>query len=164
LILQYEARVLSRLEYKTAAWYHASDYLLRLVDGVQESLAEHVGVSAKDLFLNWNLAPLSDRRDMAMLGMMWKVVVLRGNPVLGKFLRVQPGSRWKLLSVWDQLTNSVTRRSLFGLIEVWNELPEAVVAVGSVSTFQAKLQALMRFQAEHGFGWRDFYSTRDVVL
>ena len=69
MIHLYKAKVLSYAEYRTAAIYHASESLLQKVDHVQESFFEDIGIDAINALLYFNLAPLSLRRDIAMLGL-----------------------------------------------------------------------------------------------
>ena len=58
----YKARLLSFIEYRTPAVYHACSSRLSRVDRIQERFLKEVGLSAEDALLNFNLAPLSSRR------------------------------------------------------------------------------------------------------
>jgi hypothetical protein len=49
------------------------------------------------------------------------------------------------------LLSDVARWSLFGLLEVWNELPAEVIETSSVGALKGKLQHLMDFR--HHEGW-----------
>ena len=71
LIGLFKSKVLSFLEYRTAGIYHATDGALRPLDQVQEAFLEKLGVSPKEALMNFNLAPLSTRRDIAMLGVIY---------------------------------------------------------------------------------------------
>ena len=62
-------------EYRTAAIYHASTSLLQLVDRVQESFLEEIGIDDVTAFCDFNLAPLSLRRDIAMSGLIHRTVL-----------------------------------------------------------------------------------------
>ena len=69
LIHLYKATVLSYCECRTAAIYHACTSLLLLVDRVQESFLEEIGIDDVTALCDFNLAPFSLRRDIAMLGL-----------------------------------------------------------------------------------------------
>ena len=52
-------------------------------------------------------------------------------------------------------------RSALGLISVYDALPDRLVAVGSVSEFQASLQAIVKEREAAGCeDWADTFSTR----
>ena len=65
----YKSHVLTYLESNTAAYYHAAQTHLSLVDHVQEVLLRELHVTEEEALLHYNLAPLSTRRDCAMLGL-----------------------------------------------------------------------------------------------
>ena len=66
LVLKYKARVLSYLEYRTAAVYHAADSVLETVDKVQRGFVKRLGLTEVDALVEFRLTPLSCRRDMAI--------------------------------------------------------------------------------------------------
>ena len=68
LVLQYKAQVLSYIEYRTPAIYHAADTHLDKLDAVQCRFLKEVGVSPLEALVDFHLAPLCARRDIAMLG------------------------------------------------------------------------------------------------
>ena len=78
MIILYKSHVLSFIEYRTAAIYHARRDVLVRLDRVQEKFLEDVGISSQDALLHFNLAPLASRRDMAMLGMIHRTVLRKG--------------------------------------------------------------------------------------
>ena len=93
-VLQYKARLLSYIEYRTPALYHACQSHLGRLDAVQRSFLKEVGLSDTDALLRFNLAPLSSRRDMAMLGVIHRAVLGLGPKQLHKF------SKCKFLSLF----------------------------------------------------------------
>ena len=157
LINLYESHILSFIESGTPAYYHAAPSILKLIDGVQDEFLEAIGISRKDAILHFNLAPLCTRRDIAMLGILHKVV-----------LGVAPGPFYKLISRCvsslrsygfhngvpfhnKQLQDDVgscspvmLKRSLFGLVFIYNRLPQEIVDAKSVQIFQRKLQCIFK--------------------
>ena len=58
LVTLYKAQILSYIEYRTAAIYHACDTSLQALDHVQEKLIEAAGMSAIEALNECKLAPL----------------------------------------------------------------------------------------------------------
>ena len=87
LVLLYKARVLSYLEYRTAAVYHAMDTALLPLNAVQERFLRKVGVSELEALMVFNLAPLATRRDMAMLGVVHRAALRKGPSHFWKFFQ-----------------------------------------------------------------------------
>ena len=70
--------MLSYIEYRTAAIYHACSTSLAVLESVQTKLLEAAGVTELEALLNFRLAPLSARRDMALLGLIHRTVLGKG--------------------------------------------------------------------------------------
>ena len=75
LIQTYKTQVLSTIEAATPAIYHAPPFFLGAVDRVQDRLLEELELTSLDSLAHFNLAPLSSRRDMSMLGLIHRVVL-----------------------------------------------------------------------------------------
>ena len=78
IINLYKAKVLSYAEYRTAAVYHACVSLLDKIDNVQRSFLNDIGINELTAFMDFNLAPLNLRRDIAMLGLIHRTVFGQG--------------------------------------------------------------------------------------
>ena len=74
----YKSQILSFIEYRTAAIYHACQSALDLLDDIQEKVLKVTGASKVEALNEMNLAPLSVRRDIAMLGIIHCAVIGRG--------------------------------------------------------------------------------------
>ena len=83
----YKSKILSFVEYRTAAIYHACSSHLDAMDAVQRRFLRVVDVSERDALLQYNLAPLSIRQDIAMLGLMHRTVLKQGPPHFQQFSR-----------------------------------------------------------------------------
>ena len=153
LLTLYKSHVLGYVEYRTPALYHASTSVLQPLDKLQTSLLRDLGLSEVEALEHFNLAPLETRRDIAMLGVVFRAVLNKGPPQLRGFFKrtdSQGGTRssdWhsKQLKTYcngDHL--EVLQRSVLGLIEVFNLLPTALVeGAKKVNNFQAQLQELV---------------------
>ena len=101
LVHLYKARILSFMEYRTAAIYHGNSTALEQVDNVQRRLLKSAGISMENGILFFGLALLNARRDMAMLGLIHRSVLGLGPEHFSKFFRRtdstrHPGGREKL--------------------------------------------------------------------
>ena len=162
---QFKSHVLPNLEYPTPATYHASASNLNKLNAVQwpflrdMSVSEEVALTDK----SFNLAPLSMRRDIAMLGVIHRAVLKQGPKQLHKWFfvvtpGVKPGTRScvqksRSHQVFDYMNGSqseLLRRSAFGLTSVYNSLPEKTVLAKSVKAFQRELQAEAKRSVENG--------------
>ena len=154
----YKSRVVSFIEYRTAAIYHASDSVLKPLDEVQQRFLRDVGVTNEEALAIFNLGPLPVRRDMAMLGMIHRTVLGRGPPQLEQFFlhdlaaparatRVTRRHHHHLREWVDGRQLEVVKRSALGSVSVYNLLPQAIVDASSVPIFQSKLQSLLKHLA-----------------
>ena len=80
MVLQYKTHVLGIVESVTAGIYHAGSSILAPLDRVQTTFVHNFNIDTIDAFMNHNLAPLSLRRDIAMLGFLHKCVLQGAHP------------------------------------------------------------------------------------
>ena len=78
LIMLYKAHLLSFIEYRTPAIYHATRDILQRLDRVQSKFLEDVCMSEEEALMNFDLAPLRTRRDIAMLGVIHRTMLGKG--------------------------------------------------------------------------------------
>ena len=168
LMMYYKSEVLGYIEGFTAGIYHASPYVLQMVDDVQSSFLASLDMSEEVAFKRYRLAPLCTRRDIAMLGLLHRVV-LRSAPEPLRSLF--PLARSTLFEHGfgrgpchtKQLADPIMpghsacfKRSLFGLVAVYNQLPSDAVACNTVKAFQAALQRLL--ESKLGMNdWRNYF-------
>ena len=121
------------------------------------------GITELDALLHFNLAPLSVRRDIAMLGIIHRCVLGDGPPQFSKYFeldtgydsgystRLAEGKHSKHLKKLRTTSSSeVMKRSILGLIAIYNMLPEEVVMCSETSDFQTALQDLVKIRAVAG--------------
>ena len=163
LVHLYKAQVLSFVESSTPGLYHAAPTVLDRVDRVQRRLLRELGLDELQALLNFRLAPLPSRRDMAMLGALHKVTLGLAPPQLAAFFppRVRPANLYErqrlryLRPLHDKQLHTdcgitatdVMRRSLFGLVHAYNQLPQRVVDQKTVKGFQRCLQDALKAYA-----------------
>ena len=99
IIGTYKAKLLSYLEYRTPTIYHADASKLEKIDGIQKRLMNEVGLTEVDALLEYHLAPLATRRDIAMLGVIHRSVLGLGPVQFQHYFRpngavTNPGGRY----------------------------------------------------------------------
>ena len=168
LVNLYKAQILSFIEYRTSAIYHACASSLALLDNLQNRLLDAAGLSKLEALTEVKLAPLAVRRDIAMLGVIHRSVLGRGPRHFQSFFKANEYARreclgkhrLQLLPLPDDATDFMLpgsrpaeyiQNSAFGLINVYNELPACVVeASPCVPSFQKALQELVISRANAG--------------
>ena len=177
LIHLYKAQVLSFMEYRTPAVYHACSTLLGKVDRLQRRFLRALGVSDEYALSEYALAPLASRRDMAMLGVIHRCNLGFGPAHFKKFFRRREHTerrfvtrsesrrhRWQLEDPRDGSHSELLARSIFGLIGVYNLLPSRIVEEQSVQSFQRALQCVFKEQAAVFLdGWTVLFSPRQPM-
>ncbi len=173
MVQLYKSQVLSFIEYRTPGIYHACDSHLQVLDRLQESFLRDISVDTMDALLQYNLAPLSTRRDIAMLGLIHRTVLGKGPPQFSRFFFLEPlpvrrvstrsRSRAHFRRIHEHLKGRYldkVKRSCLGLASVYNILPPEVVAPNCVSSFQCCLQDLVKSQVLRSGEWSQLLSPR----
>jgi hypothetical protein len=173
LISLYKSHVLSFIEYRTSAIYHASTTVLSQIDNVQARMLRIADVEDLEALFAFNLAPLRTRRDLAMLGVVHRAVIGKGPRQLSAFFS-RRGSTWasrtrmqgsrhgmQLEEYRNGDQTEYIRRSVLGLVTIYNLLPCFVVHAETVSIFQSRLQDVLKERALAGCAdWAETFSPR----
>ena len=163
LISLYKSHLLGFLEYRTPAIYHATRGVLSRLDRLQARFLEKSGINEVEALMEFNLAPLCTRRDIAMLGLIHRTVLGKGpQHFQGLFSQVSlHAGRPVVKDMRTTLKHPLVRRSALGLAAIYNLLPASFVRAPSVSTFQSRLQEYVKARACAGCSdWRDSLSQR----
>ena len=139
LMIQYKQQVLTYIEYRSGAIYHATATVLRQLDRLQDKFLRDLGIAPEAALMDFSLAPLSMRRDIAMLGILHRAAIGEGPEQFREYFYRKPHS----LNLHDALEGKTAtllmRRSIWGLVKVYNSLGGAR-ACKSVPDFQKLLQ------------------------
>ena len=134
-----------------------------------------IGITELEALGHFNLAPLSVRRDIAMLGIIYRSTLNdAGPPQFATYFYLEPardtGHATRLTDARHsrQLkehrttdSSELLKRSIFGLTAVYNLLPEEAVQFDTVKDFQGYLQELVLIRAISGCNdWQDTLSPR----
>ena len=163
MMTQFKTHILCILESCVSAVYHAADSALKPLDRIWGSFLDEIGLTPEASFLEFNMAPLCVRRDIAMLGMLHKCTLQTAHPRLQELFPSAPQAdhlrrtRSQHLKHNRQLVElckgnflEIMRRSVFGLVRVYNLLPHEVVWTKTVQDFQKSLTELLRSRCESG--------------
>lgn len=182
LVKLYKAQVLSYVESKTPAIHHAAPSVLDAIDRIQRRFLREIGLDETSALLRHKLAPLSARRDIAMLGLLHRVSHGRAPSPLLDLLGTSPHARAARGAVTRgaslrhgrQLVDYISRgghtetlrRSTFGLVTVWNFLPAEVVDKKCRKAFQKQLQRCLMNRALRNpdADWPHFFLTDARVM
>ena len=159
LMKLYKAHVLSYIESWVPGYFHASASILANIDRVQSRFLRSVGLSEEEALVKFRLAPLSMRRDIAILGFLHRVVLgLTSSQIAQLFPIAEPRNlasdqiaaqargltRRHNKQISDRVTTRSTeqfKRSIFGMVQCYNSLPQCIVDAPSISGFQSSLQS-----------------------
>ena len=95
MVLLFKSHIISFLEYRAAAFPHASSSVLAPRGNVLDRFLRDVGLSRKDALLRFSLAPLSSRRDIAVLGLIHRSALGLGPRMLQRFFSAASSpARW----------------------------------------------------------------------
>jgi len=163
LVTLYKQQILSMVEYRTPAIHHATSAILRPLDNAQQRFLRALEISEVDALESYNLAPLSCRRDMAILGLLHRTVIGEGPGHFRALFGIVGGSSDAFPDKPEYRAEPMLRRSAFGYIRVYNALPRAWRRLKDVSSFQGKLQESMKKRAATEVAtcsWKSAYSPR----
>ncbi len=162
LISQYKAHILPLLEGSALAIYHASQIYLDKVDRVQDVFLREICMTDEQAFLDFNLAPVCLRRDIAAQGFLHKIALRECHPAFRELFpqalpvthsHVTRGTCMHTRAFKDRIGGGCVQlmhKSLFGAIRVYNDFPQNVVDAKDVSTFQSALTELARERCRAG--------------
>ena len=159
LTILYKAHLLASLEYRTPAIYHATRNVLVKVDRVQSKFLEDAGVGDITALTEFNVAPLTARRDMAMLAVIHRAVLGKGpRHFKDQFCWQAPGL---LKDPREEIGGGIITRSILGLVAVYNLLPEKCKGHRKVGESETALQQLLKERAtEDCTDWIQTFSPR----
>lgn len=157
LILQFKTHILPLLESNTPAIYHACTSILAPLDRIFNTFLSEIDITAERAFLEFNLAPPTLRRDIAMLAVLQRISLNKIHPLFKSILPSAPTDRDQYIfrrqgvrhnkQFLDRCignANGALKRSIFGLAAVYNHLPPYIVEMDEIKYFQQSLTEIAR--------------------
>ena len=175
MVNQFKTHVLPILESATGAIYHAAASTKLPMERAQTSFLSALSLSPEEAFLEmrYNLAPLTLRSDIAMLGVLHKCARGVAHPAFLRLFPLAPSERphsherrWQNQKHSHQLVercqghhSEILARSMFGVVRSYNRLPQHIVDNKDVSKFQSALTEAARKQCrDNSRNWSTMYS------
>ena len=160
-MVQYKQQILSYVEYRSAAIYHATSTVLAKIDRLQDKFLRELGMTREAALMDFNLAPLSMRRDIALLGLLHRAAIGEGPMQLRAYFRRRLGSLKLIDALESQRASPLMRRSIWGLVRVYNRLGNALTC-SEVKGLQWMLQERTKAVVAKNLTaeWSTLYSPR----
>lgn len=153
LVRMFKCHILSFVEGATPAIYHAAPSILKQLDDTVQNFIDHIGVSEEVALLEFNLAPLTMRRDLAMLSLLHKVSLGTAPTPIADLFKHRTGTldsfgfsgsfRSHVRQLHDPVAFNhppIIKRSVLGLIKVYNRLSSHALDAKAPKQFQHILQ------------------------
>ena len=172
VVYVYKTKVMSYIEFRTSAIYHASDALLQRIDSIQNRMLKSIGVEEKNAISEFHLAPLRTRRDMAMLGIIHRAMLGLGPDHFRRYFRFASHvSNTERVRHNRQIVShrhgkflDVLAHSVLGAADIYNLLPQYIVDATTTKEFQHRLQELVCTTIEYDvYEWQDIFSPRKAL-
>eukprot|EP00959_Pyramimonas_sp_CCMP1952_P155117 3245501-Pyramimonas_sp.AAC.1 len=119
-----------------------------MIDDIQTEFLNHVPLT--DEVCEFNLAPMKMRRDISIIGLLFKISSGNAPPALSSLSPLASGTlerrgfaanrRFHARALRDPIEpghHAILQRSIFGMACVFNHLPQRVVDCRSVKAFQS---------------------------
>ena len=145
MIQQFKAHILGLFRFSSLAVFHAAPGHLHELDVLMERFVAELGISCEEAFWNYNLAPLSLRRDIAALGFLHKInlgechpafrEIFEANAVLPAYRTTRAVRRHGMQFAERFGSTDYFNRSLFAMTRVYNILAGYVVAAKNGEDF-----------------------------
>ncbi len=172
----YKSLVLSFIESGTPGYFHAAETVLDCIDRVQKRFLREMNMPEETALIDYRLAPLQTRRAIAILGFLHRVTLdqvsgqikamfpkIGQRPCVGNQIpsRVRGATAWHNKQLLDRVSRRSTdqlRRSIYGMVQCYNALPQRIVDSKSVKAFQRALQLGVTHRAREGYaGWQKIF-------
>ena len=161
LIEQFKTHVWGFMEMHSGGIFHASTSILDVLDNAQNSFLRELNVSLEKAFLDFNFAPPTLRRNIAILGMLHKRALGESHPSFetllpwfhqrfgyhmeGRHSKQLYGHANEVVAQWR-----LFERSIFGMVDVYNLLSQDAVDCPSVTSFQKCLTQIAKTRCDAG--------------
>ena len=176
LINHYKTHIWGLVEVHCGGYFHAASSLLEKIGQVQRSFLNKLGLSEEEAFLNHNFAPCCLRRNIAILGLLHKRVLGLCHRTFDSLLpwysqRFETargfGHNKQLYGHWCEADKhgALFDRSIFLMVDIYNNLPQSVVDASTVSSFQSLLTQRALRQCQLGIvSWAKTFDRLNGLL
>ena len=161
LLQQYKTHIWGLVECNAGAFFHVVSSLLLKIAQVQDNFLHKLNLSNSEAFLKFNFAPTILRRNIGILGFLHKRVLGLSHPSIEKLLPWYSqrfdesrglGHNKQLYghSVEISHQRSLFNRSIFAMVDIYNNLPQEIVDASNVKLFQSLLTKIAKERCLRG--------------
>ena len=171
MFMQYKTHVWGLAEYHNGCILHASWTTLSKLDRLQRHFVHELLLTEESAFIDYNFAPPSLRRQIGILGFIHKRVLGGCHIAIAQLLPwAQHHGIWHTKQIDCHNSQCICRhnlfnRSLFGVAQIYNRLPQQLVDIASVKHFQAALTNIAKRHCSLGHAdWKSIFASSATVL
>ena len=174
LIMQFKTHIWGLMEANMGGIFHATSTRLDKIDREQDRFLRELGISAEYAFEEYKFAPPKLRRNIGILGLLHKRVLGLCHPSFERLLpwyssRFEPSrghAHNKTLYGHNcevSHCQGLFSRSIFAMVDIYNQLPQHAVDCSSVSDFQSYLNQVALTRCKQGdVKWMSSFCRRDM--
>jgi len=174
LLSQFKTHIWGLMEANMGGIFHAATYLLAKIDHTQVRFLRELRLSAEQAFLEFNFAPPKLRRNIGILGMLHKRVLGLCHPSFDRLLPWYSsrfsearglGHSKQLYGHWVEVSHcrGLFSRSIFAMVDVYNNLPQQAVDAPTVTIFQKYLMHIARTRCQsEDVAWASSFCRRTM--
>ena len=139
------------IEYRTPALFYASHSVLVPLDMIQNRFLAQLGISVEEATIHFKLLPLRQRRQIAALGIIQRAVLNKEPKQFWTWFVRDTSSYYTHYRKYTRTLQEIVhhqspayfKRSLLGMIKIYNWLPQYIVDTANLKSFQHELQNLL---------------------
>ena len=128
LINLYKAHILSFIEYRTPALFHASSSVLLPLDMVQTRFLRELGINIEDAAIHMKLLPLRVRRQISFLEVIQRAILRRGPSQFWQWFQRDTFSGFNsmvrhtrpLITIVHHQAPAYLQQSILNMIKIYN--------------------------------------------
>ena len=143
---------------------HAAPSELTPLDDILTRLLVRLQISHEEALMHFHFAPLSARRDMALLSIIHRAALRKGPPQLHHFFMRARAFNGHSRTVLDPCVGRpllIMRRSIFVFTPFYYNLPEEIIQIQDIVAFQKRLQDMFRKAInENLLNWYSLFRSR----
>ena len=133
---------------------------------IQNRFLAQLGISVEEAAIHFKLLPLRLRRQIAALGIIQRAVLRKGPKQFWTWFVRDTASYYthyrkhtrSLQEIVHHQSPAYFKRSLLGMIKIYNWLPQYIVDTTNVKSFQHELQNLVVQHMMMGSNWLDIFN------
>ena len=172
MLHQFKSHIWGHTEYANGCISHAVRSQLERLNSMQRGYLHGLQLNEEIAFIQYNFVPPTLRRDIGMLGLIHKRVLGLAHPDHSFLLPWAPPS-WYTSRFRPRHNKQITNmrsavifnhglfnRSIFGMVDVYNRLPQEFIDCQTIAEFQKELTTIAKRRCLNGVThWKHSFSS-----